>query len=238
MKRVLPLVALAAACALVPASLSYGRSPAGRPLPVLPPASSFGSGAVNPYFPVVPGTTSIFAGVIDGVRARETYTVTEGVVVIQGVPANVIQDQLYLEAEDGEGMYLAEDTTDWYATAKSGDVWYLGEDTTEYDEAGNVVSTDGSWKAGVAGARAGIFMPAVPTVGAIYQQESAVDAQDMFKITAVDDDSVTTREWTPLEPGLVTKKVYETGVGQVLEDTVKGASIEDLVLKLVEVRHA
>ena len=112
-------------------------------------------------------------------------------------------------------------------------MWYLGEATTEYDEQGHVVSTDGSWQAGVDGARAGIFMPAEPTAGAAYQQESAVDAQDLFRITSVTGDTVTTREWTPLEPGLVTKKVYESGTGQVLEDTVKGQAIEDLRLELV-----
>ena len=53
------------------------------------------------------------------------------------------------------------------------------------------------------------------------------------RVTSVDGDTVTTREWTPLEPGLVTKKVYESGTGQVLEDTIKGAAIEDLRLELV-----
>jgi hypothetical protein len=234
MKRILTPLALAAAAAVAIATPSAaGAANAGpEPLPPLPAASAFGAGTVNPWFPIVPGTTSTFAGAIDGVAAREQYTVTGDVKVVDGVPANVIRDRLYLAREDG-GRYLAEDTLDWYATANNGDVWYLGEATTEYDEKGHVVSTDGSWQAGVDGARAGIFMPAEPTVGAAYQQESAVDAQDLFRITSATGDTVTTREWTPLEPGLVTKKVYESGTGQVLEDTVKGQAIEDLRLELV-----
>lgn len=237
MKRILTPLALAAATTVAlaaPGAAGAGLAGAAGlpPLPPLPPASAFGGGTVNPWFPVVPGRTSTFTGAIDGVAARELFTVTGDVKVVDGVPANVIHDRLYLAREDGPGRYLAEDTFDWYATADNGDVWYLGEATTEYDEAGRVTSTDGSWQAGVGGARAGIFMPAQPTVGAAYRQESAVDAQDLFRITSVDGDSVTTREWTPLEPGLVTKKVYESGIGQVLEATVKGQAIEDLRLEL------
>ena len=235
MKRIMTPLALAAAATVAVAAPSAAGAESARPqpLPPLPAASAFGTGTVNPWFPVVPGTTSTFTGAIDGVAARELFTVTGDVKVVDGVPANVIHDRLYLAREDGHGRYLAEDTLDWYATANNGDVWYLGEATTEYDEQGRVVSTDGSWQAGVDGARAGIFMPAEPTVGAAYQQESAVDAQDLFRITSVAGDTVTTREWTPLEPGLVTKKVYESGTGQVLEDTVKGQAIEDLRLELV-----
>jgi hypothetical protein len=232
MKRILTPLALAAAAAVAVVTPSAASAASAGP-PPLPPASAFGAGTVNPWFPVVPGTTSTFAGDIDGVAARELFTVTADVKVVDGVPANVIHDRLYLAREGGHGRYLAEDTMDWYATANNGDVWYLGEATTEYDEQGHVVSTDGSWQAGVDGARAGIFMPATPRVGATYQQEWAVDAKDLFRITGVDANTVTTREWTPLEPGLVTKKVYEFGTGQVLEDTVKGQAIEDLWLELV-----
>ena len=55
---------------------------------------------------------------------------------------------------------LVEDTYDWYVQ-DAGNVWYLGEETKEYEH-GKVVSTEGSWKAGVDGAQAGIIMPAEP----------------------------------------------------------------------------
>ena len=55
---------------------------------------------------------------------------------------------------DGE---LIEDTFDWFAQDKEGNVWYLGEDTKEYEN-GEVVTTQGSWEAGVDGAEAGIVM--------------------------------------------------------------------------------
>lgn len=206
--------------------------------PPLPPPGAFGGDAINPYFPLVPGTTNIYTGSIDGVPARESFAVTKSTKVVDGIPATVIRDSLYLQRESGNGMYLAEFTIDWYATADSGDVWYLGEATAEYDEAGNVVSTAGSWQSGVDGARAGIFMPAKPRVGDVFQQEIAADAQDFFKITAVNEDRITTTEWTPLEPQVATKKVFARGVGMVLEDTIKGAGVEDLFLQLVAVTHS
>ena len=46
----------------------------------------------------------------------------------------------------------------------------MGEDTKEYD-GGEVVSTEGSWEAGVDGALPGILMPATFAVGQMFQQE-------------------------------------------------------------------
>ncbi len=217
--------------------LASSPAAAARRPPPLPAPSAFGAGTINPYFPLVPNTTTVYGGVIDGVPASETFTVTDKLKMVDGIPATVIRDSLYLEREQGHGQYLAEFTIDWYATANNGDVWYLGEKTSEYDEAGQVISTDGSWQAGVDGAEAGIFMPADPRVGVVYQQESATDAQDLFKITSLAKGEVTTREWTPLEPGLVTRKVFRPGVGMTVEDTIKGAAIEDLLLTLVRVEH-
>jgi hypothetical protein len=71
------------------------------------------------------------------------------------VTATVVQDRVYTNGE------LTEDTFDWYAQDQDGNVWYLGEDTKEL-QGGQVVSTEGSWEAGVNGAEAGIIMWADP----------------------------------------------------------------------------
>ena len=76
---------------------------------------------------------------------------------------------------------VIEDTYDWYAHDRWDNVWYLGEDTKEYEN-GRVVSTEGSWEAGVDGAQAGVIVPASPEVGLAYRQEyyagQAEDAHD------------------------------------------------------------
>jgi hypothetical protein len=56
---------------------------------------------------------------------------------------------------------LIENTFDWYAQDVCGNVRYMGEKTREYEN-GQVVSTEGSWEAGVDGAYAGIVMPGDP----------------------------------------------------------------------------
>src|SRR5436305_258023 len=66
---------------------------------------------------------------------------------------------------------LHERTTDWYSQDQAGNVWYFGEATAELDVHGHVKTREGSWQAGRAGARAGIFMPAQPRVGQSGLQE-------------------------------------------------------------------
>lgn len=130
------------------------------------------------------------------------------------------------------GGELAEDTDDWFAQDRDGNVWYLGEETAEYDE-GVIVSTAGSWRAGVDGALPGIVMPAVPETGRAYRQEFyAGEAEDMMEIVDVGgsltvaagsfDDVVTTRDWTPLEPDTVEEKSYASGVGMVRAAQIAG----------------
>jgi hypothetical protein len=81
---------------------------------------------------------------------RVDVSVTNRTKVVDGIEAVVVHD---LVTEQGETV---EDTLDWYAQDSDGNVWYLGEDTKEYEN-GKVVSTEGSWEAGVDGAQAGII---------------------------------------------------------------------------------
>jgi hypothetical protein len=67
---------------------------------------------------------------------------------------------------------LAEKTRDWYAADNHGTVWYFGEQTATYRHDGSVESREGSWQAGVDGARAGRIMPADPHPTQAYRQES------------------------------------------------------------------
>ena len=119
----------------------------------------------NPWFPLVPGTTYIYRGMKDGEPSREVLRVTNRTKLIQGARCTVLEDRLYLSGR------LEERTTDWYAQDEKGTVWYFGEDTAELDEQGRVTSREGSWQAGVDGARAGIYMPADPKVGQSVRQE-------------------------------------------------------------------
>jgi hypothetical protein len=192
----------------------------------------------NPFFPLEPGTTFIYEGESEGVPTREVVEVTRDTKEILGVTTTVVHALAY---EDG---VLIEETFDWYAQDKDGNVWYFGEDTRELDEDGNVISTEGAWEAGVNGAEAGIIMLADPKKGDRYQQENAPDvAEDMAQVVGFEDsvcvpygcfDNVlVTREWTPLERGVVENKYYAEGVGFIFSEMTKGGEER---LELVRVR--
>jgi hypothetical protein len=167
----------------------------------------------NEYFPMQPGTTFLYAG---GTQHSE-MTVTSGTKNVMGVECIVVDHR------EWEGDQLIERTHDWFAQDKEGTVWYFGEDTKEYEE-GKVVSTKGSWEAGVDGAKPGIIMQADPKVGQSYYQEYYPgEAMDMARVLSFDasvtvpygsfDEVLETREWTPLQPGFSEKKYYVRGVG-------------------------
>jgi hypothetical protein len=186
------------------------------------PARGAGPGytahVTNPWFPLVPGTTYTYVGVKDGKPSRELLTVTHRTRTIAGAPCVVVEDRLFLAG------HLEERTTDWYSQDAAGNVWYFGEDTAELDPAGHVSSTEGTWRAGVDGAKAGIFMPAHPRVGQTGRQEYYKGhAEDHFRVIArLGPNGVLTKEWTPLEPGVVDHKLYVRGTGTALERTIRG----------------
>jgi hypothetical protein len=178
-------------------------------------------------------------GVKDGKPTVDTYTVTGQTKLIMGVTASVIRDRLTTHGK------VVEATWDWYAQDKQGNVWYLGEDTKEYDAAGNVTSTAGSWQTGVNGAGAGIFMPANPQVGmGGYQEYLAGEALDQYKVVSTNasvkvpygsfSGALQTRETTALDPGVVDAKYYVKGIGQVAEESLKGPKETSFLAKLVK----
>jgi hypothetical protein len=181
-------------------------------------SGGFSARVTNPWFPLKPGTTYTYVGVKDGKPSRDVILVTRRTITIAGAPCVVVSDRLYLAG------HLQERTLDYYSQNASGDVWYFGEDTAELDEKGHVTTTEGTWRAGVDGARPGIFMPAHPRVGQTGQPEFYKGhAQDHFRVVAfLGPNALRTEEWTPLEPGVLDHKLYVRGVGDVFERTVKG----------------
>jgi len=189
--------------------------------------SGFSARVDNPWYPLKPGSVYVYRGVKDREPAREVMTVTHRTRVIDGAPCVVVRDLLYLSGR------LEERTTDWYTQDAKGNVWYFGERTAELDKKGRVTNTMGSWMAGVHGATPGIFMFAHPKAGRWARQEYYKgQAEDHFMVlnlrSAVSvpyistSRALLTKEWTPLEPGVIDHKYYVRGIGTVLEQTAKG----------------
>ena len=190
----------------------------------------------NTYWPMEPGDRWISSetdGKGDVLRVEvtvqdETYTVASG------IDARVVHDRV---TRDGA---VVEDTLDWYAQDGDGNIWYLGERTAEYEN-GQVVSTEGSWEAGVDGAQPGIAVPADPEPGLTYRQEYLQgQAEDQGAVLSIDEQvgvptgiytgALLTRDTTALEPDLVELKFYAPGIGPVLTvESSGGAGREELV---------
>ena len=123
--------------------------------PPLPAPSEFATRVDNPWFPLRPGTVLLYRGRKDGAPSRERLAVLARTKTILGVRCTVVSDKIYVRGR------IEERTRDWYAQDRLGNVWYLGEATAELNPNGSVRTREGSWQAGVDGARAGIFMPAI-----------------------------------------------------------------------------
>jgi len=149
---------------------------------------------------------------------------------------------------------LTEDTDDWYAHAKDGNTWYFGEETKDFESfqgdnpvLPELVSIDGSFKAGRDGDKPGIIFLASPTPGAVYTEEFSLgNAEDVTVILSTTyafgndadldqsvppllaqhlcmlGDCVVTKNFSLLEPGIFARKYYARGIGVFLEVESEG----------------
>jgi hypothetical protein len=189
--------------------------------------SSFSPNVTNAWFPLQMGSVYRYRGVKDGEPSREVMTVTHRTRTIDGARCVVVADLLYLRGK------LEERTRDYYTQDADGNVWYFGEDTAELDANGQVKTREGTWHAGVNGAKPGIFMYAHPRAGQSARQEDLKgQAEDHFQVLRrgvaltvpfkAFRRTLLTKEWTPVEPDVLDHKYYARGIGTVLEQTVKG----------------
>jgi hypothetical protein len=202
---------------------------------------SFSTEIDNRYWPMAPGTRWTYRELDEeGKRLEVVVTVTsETKEIANGITARVVRDSV---TEDGE---LIEDTLDWYAQDAEGNVWYLGEETAEY-EGGEVVSTEGSWEAGVDGALAGIIVPADPRPGQRYRQEYyAGEAEDNGEVLSVGEqvevpaghyrDALLTRDTSALKTKVLEYKLYAPGIGPVLALGISGGGGREELVKVERV---
>jgi hypothetical protein len=245
MKRVtLSITALVALVAVLTAgcgssgdSGSPSRTAEKAYAPKIDPAD-FVSEIDNKYFPLEPGTTFVYEGKDEEALERIEVSVTDDTRQVMGVECAVVRDRVWIDGE------LVEDTFDWHAQDKEGNVWYFGENSREIKN-GKVVSTEGSWEAGVDGAKPGIIMQADPKVGMTYRQEYYKgEAEDMGKVLSLDESATVpfgsfdhllmTSDWDPLDPSAgVAHKYYAPGVGKVKELYVKGPAER---VELIDIR--
>lgn len=215
------VVVLALACALAtPASTSADEPEYTHTFHLRD--CTFSTTGRNTFMILEPGYRLVLEGELNGSEARVEITVLPETVTINGRELRVVQER---EEEDG---VLVEVSRSYVALCReTGALFYAGEDVEIYVD-GEVVSREGSWRAGVGGARGGLLMPGLPILGARYYQEYApgvaLDRAEIVSLGAIVETPagrfercLKTRETTPLEPDAVDFKSYAPGVG-VVED--------------------
>ncbi len=198
----------------------------------------------NPYVPLTQGNRWVYEGTFeeDGEMVTETIVidVLPETKLIDGITCVVVRDVVYVDDE------LVEDTDDWFAQDVDGNVWYCGEEVKDYEytdgdqpSVPELVSDDGSFKAGRDGDKAGIQIPATPELGALFRQEVSIsNAEDVIEVISVsasetspaatcDGNCLVTRDFSPLDPGVEENKYYLPGVGRIVEINLEsGARVE------------
>ena len=196
--------------------------------------SDFISEINNKFLTLTTGTTLFYESQTDEGLERNEFSVTDEKRTVMGVETTVVWDRVWLNDE------LIEDTKDWFAQDIEGNVWYFGEDSKDF-EGGQLVSTKGSWEAGVDGAKPGIVMKASPQIGDSYRQEYyAGEAEDMGEVVSLGETvsvpygtfsgCLKTKDWNPLEPGVIEFKYYCPQVGNmVFEEKPEGGEEVELI---------
>ena len=224
--RLATALALLVACGDDPTQPDYD--------PQLDPAD-FVPRVTNTFFPLAPGTSFSYEGETGEGTETVLVEVLDETRTILGITATVVRDRVYLDGE------LIEDPFDWVAPQSNGDVWYLGEDSKEIED-GEVVSTEGSWEAGVDGAKPGIIMWGDPAahLNEEYRQEFYPGvAEDVATVIGLGESvdvpygsftgCIGTEDRNPLEEGAVEHKFYCPEVGLVLEGPVDASERIELI---------
>jgi hypothetical protein len=201
--------------------------------PVINP-SNFNNEVTNPYFPLDAAKTYTYSSQTSDGLETVVVTVLVNPRVVSGVNCTVVRDVVRLDG------VVIEDTYDWYAQDDEGNVWYFGEDVTNYEN-GVLTDKEGSFEAGVNGAKPGIIMMTNPVIELPYRQEYYFNvAEDWGKVVAKGltvtttygtfTNCIKTADWNALEPDAPLEyKYYAPGIGMIKEEMVGTSEVLELI---------
>lgn len=165
-----------------------------------PDPDDFSDVVDNPWLALEPGATWHYDVTAAG-RSIGTVDaeVLDGTTMIAGLSATGVRTTTVVDGETTE-------ETSFYAQDDDGNAWLVGAD-----------SEAGRWRAGEAGAEAGLAMPAHPRLGDGWLAY-AVPGLPEARVRVEDQSREMVQVWD--EAGATTRTVYESGTGPV--------SVEDL----------
>jgi hypothetical protein len=124
----------------------------------------------NPLFPISDLHSAILNGHVDGKVFHTETTLLPFQKLIEWTPGQCVRvlTSQYMAFLGGR---LQETAIDLYAQDDNGSVWYLGETVSDYAPNGLVITTEGTWQAGLDGPFA-MIMPSDPQVGDVNRAEN------------------------------------------------------------------
>ena len=175
----------------------------------------------HPFWPLTTVREWVYEGSEGGTEMRVEMRVLDRTETVAGIEAAVV------EVHEYESGKLVEHTFDYYAQTPDGDVLYMGEDVDDI-QGGKVVAHKGEWRAGQDDAKPGLFIPADPKVGEVFEQERAPGvAEDRSTVVVLGvkvkvpadafSDCMKTEDFAPLD-NATEFKFYCRGVGLVREE--------------------
>jgi hypothetical protein len=176
----------------------------------------------NPYFALEAGHTQV----LEGGGTRLVISVLAETKIVDGVETRVVEER------ETDKEALVEVSRNYFAISKrTNSVYYFGEDVDMY-KGGKVTSHEGTWLAGLKGAKPGLWMPGEPLMHARYYQEIAPgDAMDRGEVISMTEaltapagkftNVLKIEETTPLEPGTKEYKYFARGVGLLQDGDLK-----------------
>ena len=185
--------------------------------------SSLVSTGSSQFFPLRPGHRVALA---KGTQ-KLVVTVLNETKTVDGVETRVVEER------ETDGERLIEISRNYFAMDPvTRNVYYFGEDVDTYQD-GRVSGHEGSWLAGVDGAKFGLAMPGTPALRVRFSQELAPGvAMDRVEVIAVKEqftsqdvaryqECIRTQETSPLEPKAREYKTYCPGIGLVKDGDLK-----------------
>jgi hypothetical protein len=216
------LIALAApACGGNDSSSASDQTPStAAPAQGTAAKAKYSTRITNPFVAITPVPVTKLRGTDEGAKVLQVNRTLKKKTVVDGVRTTVLGNKEY---HDGK---LVEHTFDYFAQRPDGTVWYFGERVQNFE--GKKVSHEGQWLAGEGKNKPGLYMPAKPKVGDVFDQERAPGvAEDRTTVLKVGlkrkthagtfNNCIYVRDYSPIDKNNE-YKYYCAGVGLVHED--------------------
>lgn len=160
----------------------------------------------NPLFPISELDSAILNGHVDGKVFHTETTLLPFTKIIEWTPGQCVRVLLsqYMAFLDGR---LQETAIDLYAQADDGSVWYLGESVFDYATDGLIISTEGTWQAGVDGPLA-MIMASDPQVGDVNRAEN-IPGNSFEEVEVTKVDQTFNGPSGPVSGGIVARETHQ-----------------------------